>query len=130
MIGYPWESYEMAKKTAELAKQLFNEGSADTLQATIVMPYPNTPLFKECLLNGWLEAKPGEWEKFDMRQKIIKSPLTEEQIKELTSSFYRLFFKPKYIFNQFAGIRSFDDISYITRGFSKVVGKHLRDFAI
>ena len=44
MIGYPWESYKDAKKTIDLAKEIFNSGNADTLQATIGMPYPNTLL--------------------------------------------------------------------------------------
>ena len=129
MIGYPWETYEMAKKTIELAKKLFNEGYADTLQATIVMPYPNTPLYKECLENNWLDIKPGDWEKFDMRQRIMKSPLTEEQSKDLTSSLYKLFFGPKYIFKQIANIRDKDDIKYLYRGFKSVTKKHLKDFS-
>jgi radical SAM superfamily enzyme YgiQ (UPF0313 family) len=128
MIGYPWENYSMAKKTIELAKDLFNKGYADTLQATIVMPYPNTPLYKECLKNKWLDIKPGDWEKFDMRQRIMKSPLTEEQIKELTSSLYKLFFSPRYIFNQIMSIKNTDDVLYILRGANKIIMKHLKDF--
>jgi len=128
MIGYPWESYTDAKKTIDLAKRIFNDGYADTLQATIMMPYPNTPMYKECLKNHWLDVKPGEWEKFDMRSKVMKSPLTEKQIKELTSSLYKLFFSPKYIFNQILSIRNLDDIKYIHKGVKKVIGKHLKDF--
>jgi radical SAM superfamily enzyme YgiQ (UPF0313 family) len=128
MIGYPWENYSMAKKTIELAKDLFHKGYADTLQATIVMPYPNTPLYKECLKNKWLDIKPGDWEKFDMRQRIMKSPLTEEQIKELTSSLYKLFFSPRYIFNQIISIKNTDDALYILRGANKIIMKHLKDF--
>jgi radical SAM superfamily enzyme YgiQ (UPF0313 family) len=129
MMGYPWESYPDAKNTVELAKKLFEKGYADTLQATIVMPYPNTPLYKECLENNWLDVKPGEWEKFDMRQRIMKSPLTEEQIKELTSSLYKLAFRPKFILRQILQIRTGDDIKYLWRGFKAVVGKHLVDFS-
>jgi radical SAM superfamily enzyme YgiQ (UPF0313 family) len=129
MIGYPWESYEMAKKTLDFAKSLFEKGYADTLQATIVMPYPNTPLYKECLKNNWLDIKPGDWEKFDMRQRVMKSPLTEEQIKELTSSLYKLAFRPKFIAKQILSVRDLDDIKYLWRGFKAVVGKHLIDFS-
>jgi radical SAM superfamily enzyme YgiQ (UPF0313 family) len=129
MIGYPWETYEMAKKTVNFAKKLFEKGYADTLQATIVMPYPNTPLYKECLENNWLDIKPGEWEKFDMRQRIMKSPLTQEQTKELTSALYKLAFKPKFMIKQITSIRSMDDIKYLWRGFKAVVGKHLIDFS-
>lgn len=129
MIGYPWENYWMAKKTIDFAREIFNRGYADTLQATIVMPYPNTPLYKECLKNNWLDINHGEWEKFDMRKRVMKSPLTEEQIKYMTSSLYKLFFSRKYILRQLFNIRSPADVRYIFRGFSKVVGKHLKDFS-
>jgi len=129
MIGYPWEDYGMALKTINLAKRLFEGGHADTLQATIVIPYPFTPLYKQCRKRKWLEIEHGDWNRFDMRTKVMKSSLTEKQIKELTSSLYKLFFKPKYIMNQVLGMSSLDDLRYIIRGFSKVVGKHLRDFA-
>ena len=128
MMGYPWEDMEMAQRTINLVKLLFEKGYADTLQATIVMPYPNTPLYKEAKKNNWLEVEDGDWEKFDMRQRILKSPLTEEQIKELTSALYRLVFKPKFILNQLLSIRNIDDIKYIWRGFKAVIGKHLKDF--
>ena len=129
MMGYPWENYQMAQKTINFAKNLFEKGYADTLQATIVMPYPNTSLYRECLKNNWLDVKPGEWEKFDMRQRIMKSPLTEKQIKNLTSSLYRLAFTPKFIFRQIIQIKSIDDIKYLLRAFKSVVGKHLKDFS-
>lgn len=128
MIGYPWEDYRMAKRTIDLAKKLFNDGHADTLQATIVMPYPNTLLYKECKKKKWLAIEDGDWDNFDMRTRVMKSPLTERQIKELTSTLYKLFFSPKYIMNQFLLIKSIDDVKYLFRGFSKVVGKHLKDF--
>ncbi len=129
MIGYPWENYEMAKRTIDLAKKLFNKGYADTLQATIIIPYPNTRLYKECLKENLLEVKQGEWEKFDMRQKIMKSPLTEEEIKELVSSLYKLAFNPRFIFKQFTQIRNLDDMKYIFRAAKKILGKHLKDFS-
>lgn len=129
MIGYPWEDYAQAKKTINLVKYLFEHGYADTLQATIVMPYPNTPLYKEALKNKWLAVEDGDWEKFDMRQRILKSPLTENEIKKLTSELYRLAFKPRFIFNQLINVRNMDDIKYLWRGFKAVIGKHLKDFS-
>ena len=81
------------------------------------------------LENGWLNIKPGDWEKFDMRQRVMKSPLTEEQVKELTSSLYKLFFGKRYILKQIASIRNKDDITYLWRGFKSVTNKHLKDFS-
>jgi radical SAM superfamily enzyme YgiQ (UPF0313 family) len=48
MLGYPWENEEMALNTINMAKNLFSKGYVDTMQATIVIPYPGTPLYKEC----------------------------------------------------------------------------------
>ena len=65
MIGYPWETLTSAQKTLEEARRLFKEGLADSMQATIVIPYPGTPLFKQCEEQGWLTTK--DWNKYDMR---------------------------------------------------------------
>jgi radical SAM superfamily enzyme YgiQ (UPF0313 family) len=54
MIGYPWETKEMAQKTIDLASDLFKKGYVDTLQGTIVIPYPGTPLYKYCDENDLL----------------------------------------------------------------------------
>ncbi len=129
MIGYPWEDFEMASNTINLAKSLFNKGYADTLQATIVMPYPHTPLYKECDKKNLLNIKSSDWEKFDMRDIVMKSSLSENQLKELTSSLYKLFFSPKYILKQLTSIRNLYDLLYIWRGFWNVTKKHLKDFA-
>jgi radical SAM superfamily enzyme YgiQ (UPF0313 family) len=128
MMGYPWENYEDARRTIELAKKLFVEGYADTLQATIVVPYPNTQLYKECVKNNWLEVGKTDWEKFDMRTKVMKSELSEEQIKDLASSLYKLAFSPKFILRQVLQIRGYYDFLYLFRAAKKILSKHLKDF--
>ena len=55
MIGYPWETRDEARRTLDLARRLFADGWADTIQATVVMPYPGTPLFAEAEREGWLK---------------------------------------------------------------------------
>ena len=40
MVGYPWESKEEAETTVVRTKELFDKGWINTLQATIVIPYP------------------------------------------------------------------------------------------
>jgi hypothetical protein len=76
-----------------------------------------------------LNIEPGDWEKFDMRQRVMKSPLTEEQVKELTASLYKLFFGSKYMLKQITSIRNLDDIKYLYRGFKSITKKHLKDFS-
>ncbi len=126
MMGYPWESRDDAKRTVDLAKEIFRKGWADTLQATIVIPYPGTPLFDECKKNGWL--KTGDWNRYDMRETIMKCPMSEEEIKSLTQELYKVFLTPNYVFRRLISIRSFDDLIFIKRGIKAVFG-HLTDFS-
>ena len=126
MMGYPWESKEDAKKTVALSKKLFDKGYVDTLQATIVTPYPGTPLFRECQKNGWLNTE--NWDDYDQRMAVMKSPLTEEDIKELTQDLYKSFMTPKFVLRKIASIRSWSDITFLFRAAGKVIG-HLIDFS-
>ncbi len=129
MVGYPWESIDDAKKTINLAKELFKKGYVDTLQATIVIPYPGTPLYKECKEKGWLIYDgPKEWKYYDMRNKVMKSPLSEEKIKEFTRELYKSFFTPQYIIRKIFEIRSINDIKFVLRGIKKIF-KHMIDFS-
>jgi len=126
MMGYPWETLEDAKKTVALAKSLFDKGYVDTLQATIVIPYPGTPLFAECKKNDWLTTE--NWADFDQRMAVMKSPLKEADIKELTQELYKSFMTPKFIFRKIIAVRNLDDIKFLFRAAGKVLG-HLTDFS-
>ncbi len=126
MMGYPWETKEDAERTIELSKKLFNKGYVDTLQATIVIPYPGTPLYKECKENGWLLTE--DWDEFDQRMAVMKSPLSEADIKELTQGLYKSFITPKFIIRKILSIRSWTDIKFLFRAAGKVIG-HLTDFS-
>ncbi|MEK9155713.1 MAG: radical SAM protein [Patescibacteria group bacterium] len=126
MMGYPWESKRDAERTIELSKKLFDKGYVDTLQATIVIPYPGTPLFAECKKNGWLLTE--DWEDYDQRMAVMKSPLTEEDIKELTQGLYKSFITPKFILRKILGVRNLSDVKFLFRAAGKVLG-HLMDFS-
>ena len=125
MVGYPWETKEDVMETIALAKNLFQRGYTDTLQATILIPYPGTALFQYCQENDLLTTR--EWDEYDMRQAVIKTPLNEGDLKRATQNIYKVFFTPKYIFRRLTSIRSFDDIKFIQRGLSAIFG-HLKDF--
>lgn len=127
MLGYPWESYEMAKNTIALSKRLFKAGYVDTMQATIVIPYPGTPLYKECIENDWLSVDQFDYEAFDMRGPVMKVPFEEEKLYELTQELYSSFFTPNFIFRKILSIRSYDDAKFLVYSAWKVFG-HLLDF--
>lgn len=125
MIGYPWETKEMAQKTIDKAKDLFQKGFVDTLQGTIVIPYPGTPLYKYCDENDLLITR--EYSRFDQREMVMKSPLTSQDAKELVQSLYKSFITPKFIIKKLLSIRTFADIKFIWMAGWKVLG-HLMDF--
>lgn len=125
MMGYPWETFEDAKRTIDLAARLFKKGYVDTLQATVVIPYPGTPLWKECREKGWLLTE--DYAHYDMREPVMKSELTKERIMELTQELYKSFLSPQYILRKVSEIRSFDDIKFLVLAGVKLFG-HLLDF--
>jgi len=125
MLGYPWESYEDAKRTIEVAKYCFKKGYFTTMQATIVIPYPGTPLFRECKEKGWLLTE--DYERFDMREPVMKTPFPKEQIFELEQELYSAFMTPQYVIRRLLAIRSLHDFTYLFYMAGKLLA-HLLDF--
>jgi len=125
MFGYPWESYEDARRTLELGKYLLRRGYAWTMQATIVIPYPGTELFRECRERGWLATE--DWDRYDMKRPVMKVPYPEEELLKLVRSMYTVAFDPVFVARKLLGIRSVDDLRFLGRAGRKVLG-HLTDF--
>jgi anaerobic magnesium-protoporphyrin IX monomethyl ester cyclase len=127
MLGYPWETEEMAEKTINLARELFKKGYVDTMQATITIPYPGTPLYKECVEKDWLQVDPKDYEAFDMRGPVMKIPFSNERLMDLTQSLYSSFFTPQFIIRKILSIRGWNDIKFYLMAARRVFG-HLLDF--
>jgi radical SAM superfamily enzyme YgiQ (UPF0313 family) len=127
MVGYPWETREDAWNTFKLAKYFFEKGWAKTLQVTIVIPYPGTKLFEQARKEGWLKTM--NWEEYDMKRPVMKTPLPEGDVELMARKIYQLFFTPGYMMNRIFTIRNLEDILFILRGVKKVLG-HVKDFSI
>lgn len=95
------------------------------MQATIVVPYPGTPLWKECKEKGWLLTE--DYDDYDMRKSVMKIPLTQAQLLSLTQDLYSAFFSPAFIFRKIKSIRSWDDVKFFAIAGKKLLG-HLLDF--
>lgn len=126
IIGYPNENLKDAQKTLFLAKKIFKQGLADSLQATILIPYPGTPLFKYCQDNNLLLTK--NWDDFDMRQPVIKSSISPSKQIELVQNLFKGILSPKFIFQKIVSIRSFSDIKHLSNYAIKYI-KKLKDFS-
>lgn len=125
MFGYPWETEEEVKKTVDFARYLMRRGYASTLQATIVIPYPGTPLFEECKKNGLLKTL--DWTRYDMREPVMKTPVGDEKLKEAVQSLYKVAFHPEFVARKILNVRSLEDVKFLGRAALKV-GGHLLDF--
>ncbi|MFH1566248.1 MAG: radical SAM protein [bacterium] len=125
MLGYPWESYKDAKETIRLARECFDKGYFSSMQATIVIPYPGTSLWKECKENKWLLTE--DYNEYDMRKPVMKTPMSKEQILELTQELYSAFLTPKFIIRKILSIRNIDDIKFFAMAAKRLFG-HLMDF--
>lgn len=125
MIGYPWETKKDAQNTINLAKYFFKKGIADSIQATIIMPYPGTPLFSQAKKNNWLTTT--DWNKYDMSQTILKSSINSIDQKELVKSIYKGIITPKFILNKITSIKSMNDIKFLAKYAFKYFQK-LKDF--
>lgn len=125
MLGYPWESYKDAKRTIEVAKYCFKKGYFNTMQATIVIPYPGTPLWKECKEKKLLVTE--DYDAYDMRQPVMKIPFPTEKLLELTQDLYSAFLSPSYLVRKLVSIRSIEDMQFFIGAGKKLLG-HLLDF--
>ena len=128
IVGYFWETKADALETFKLTKMLMQTGKADLLQATVLMPYPGTLLWKEAMKNNQFLINPLDYEKYDQREPILNTADNNPQgVADICGKIYTIFLTPKYIFRRFINIRSFDDLMLNLRGVKPVLG-HLSDF--
>jgi anaerobic magnesium-protoporphyrin IX monomethyl ester cyclase len=128
MVGYPWETPEEVRKTVALSSELMAKGYAEMLQATVVIPYPGTGLHEESIKNNWFLIDPFDYDRYDMREPVLKVPGMEpEDIMAHCRELYRSFLKPAYVIRRIGAIRGWRDLGYLSRGAVAVFG-HLIDF--
>jgi len=96
------------------------------MQATIIIPYPGTPLFAECQKSNLLET--SNWDDYDMQHKIMSSSLSEIELKKLTQNLFKGIITPKFIFKQIISVRSIEDIRHLGNYAVKFIQK-LKDFS-
>jgi radical SAM superfamily enzyme YgiQ (UPF0313 family) len=127
MIGYPWETKLDALNTLNVAKDLFKKGLADSLQATIVIPYPGTPLFKYCQENNLLTT--NNWEDYDMRQPVMRSPIPVDEQKTLVQDIFKGILTPSFVWRKIISVRNLNDLKFLSFYAIKYLQK-LKDFSL
>lgn len=126
MVGYPWETRDEARRTIDMARQLFDDGWADTIQATVVIPYPGTPLFAEAQRNGWLKYG-DDWDKYDMTRPAMHTPIPDDELMDLVKDLYSVFLSARFIARKVLSVRRWEDVRYYAHGAKIAVG-HMLDF--
>ena len=126
MMGYPWESEEDAQATYELAKELmlYKTRFGDSLQSSVIVPYPGTPLYKEAIKHGWLLYDKNDYEKFDMSRPVLKSAYDPMKWCNKLWSIHK---HPLFLFKSAVSLKSYRDIRLALQGVSSLLG-HLKDF--
>ena len=129
IVGWPWETKEDALNTFKLAKWLMQTGRADVLQATVLVPYPGTPIWNEALKNNWFLFDPYEYERYDMSEPVLKVKGNAQEVAKICGKIYTIFLTPQYVWQRAKDIKNFEDLKFNLRGIGAVVG-HLKDFLI
>jgi radical SAM superfamily enzyme YgiQ (UPF0313 family) len=125
MLGYPWETKKDAEKTVSAARDLLTKGLASSLQATLIIPYPGTALFKEAEKNNWLKTK--DWNKYDMSEPVLKTKISDRELKAMIRKLYSVAFEPQFLLRKALKIRSWKDLKNSLQAGLRVIG-HLIDF--
>ena len=126
IIGYPWESLADAQKTITLTRNLFKTGLADSIQATMLVPYPGTPLFSSSKKNNLLLTQ--DWNKYDMGQPVIKSPISAKTQEKLIRQLFKGVFTSRFLLRQIISIHSLNDLTHLANYAVKFL-KKLKDFS-
>ena len=126
MFGHAWEGPAEIANTVRFARRLLAKGWASTLQCTLTIPYPGTPLFRELKENDGLTTL--DWDEYDMRRAITKTPLaSEDDIKMAIRDVYKGFLQPGALLHRLTTTRNLFDIAFYYRGLRSLAG-HLLDF--
>lgn len=126
MVGYPWETEDEVRQTYEVARELmlYKTRAGDSLQSSVIIPYPGTPLFKEAEREGWL-LYGNDYDKYDMSRPVLKTTIdTTYWCRKM----WRVHYEPVFLLKTFLSIRSLSDISLLLRGVKSLLG-HLKDYS-
>ena len=126
MVGYPWEDDKDAYNTFKVTKEimLYKTHFGDSLQSSIIVPYPGTPLYKQALKENWFAVNPKDYKKFDMANQILK---TDIDSSKWCKRIWRIHLHPLFLLKSFFTLKKSQDIKVAFRGLISLFG-HLRDY--
>lgn len=126
MVGYPWETEDDVRRTFEAAKKLllYKTHLGDSLQASVVIPYPGTTLHKKAVEQRWFLGDPYDYTQFDMSKPVLKSSIDS---MAWCDRMWNLHKHPVFVVKTALKIRSLNDVKLLFRGAMSLLG-HRKDF--
>lgn len=126
MVGYPWENEKDTLATYKVTKEimLYKTHFGDSLQSSIIIPYPGTPLYNQAVKNKWFITDPKDYEKFDMAHQLLK---TKIDTSRWCRKIWRIHLHPLFLLKSFFTLKKWRDIKLAFRGLWSLLG-HLRDY--
>jgi len=95
IIGYPGETKETMRQTAELMRRI----EPDDAWLCIATPYPGTELRALVEKMGWKMT--NDWTKYNTMNPIYENPaLPSEEYTKMRKTFYNSFYTPRYVLRQ------------------------------
>jgi anaerobic magnesium-protoporphyrin IX monomethyl ester cyclase len=126
MVGYPWQDEAGVKRTYDVAKEmlLYRPKFGDCLQASVVVPYPGSPLWTAAVNKGWFLIDPKDYDKYDMSEPLMKSQYDNEAwVKRL----WKLHLHPWFLLRSLFTLRTRDQWNLAWRGVLSLAG-HISDY--
>ncbi len=126
MVGYPWEDEKDTYNTYKVTKEimLYKTHFGDSLQSSIIVPYPGTPLYNRSLREGWFIVDPKDYTKFDMAHQLLRSEIDSSL---WCKKIWRIHLHPLFLLKSFFTLRRWRDIKMAFRGLISLFG-HLKDY--
>jgi radical SAM superfamily enzyme YgiQ (UPF0313 family) len=126
MVGYPWQDEAGVRRTYAVAREmlLYRPKFGDCLQASVVVPYPGSPLWTEAVHKGWFLIDPTDYDSYDMASDLLKTPVDQRVwVKKL----WRLHLHPWFLLRSALTVRTRAQWNLALRGLLSLAG-HIRDY--
>ncbi|MBI5416620.1 radical SAM protein [Candidatus Poribacteria bacterium] len=126
MVGYPWETEHDAERTYIATKKLmlYKTHFGDSLQSSIVVSYPGTPLYNYAKQNNLLTDDAKDLTKYDMGHTVLK---TNIDTTSWCRKMWKIHLHPVFLFKCLFSLRRMEDIKVAFTGVISLLG-HLRDY--
>jgi radical SAM superfamily enzyme YgiQ (UPF0313 family) len=126
MVGYPWQDEAGVQRTYDVAREmlLYKPKFGDCLQASVVVPYPGSPLWQNAVNKGWFLIDPKDYDKYDMSVQLLKTQIDQEAwVKKL----WKLHFQPSFLLRSLLTLRTRAQFNLAWRGVLSLIG-HVSDY--